>query len=139
MLRCAIPLIWLGSGCRLVYWLAQHRGASGLLYGLLAFFRQRRVAAGPAFRFCFLLICFLYGTMIWVFFRYARTCPGNCTCAVRVWVSLLAWIYRHGDQMPVKRYAWEYDDSVPEWYLESTGEEFELPEKRAKLPGKSAN
>ena len=29
---------------------------------------------------------------------------------------VLAWVYRKSDRIPLKRYAWEFDDSVPEWF-----------------------
>jgi membrane associated rhomboid family serine protease len=128
-----IPLIWLGSG--LLGWFigrpSIHIGASGLLYGLLAFvFLSGALRRDLRSVSVSLLISFLYGTMIWGVFPIRPNMSWELHLCGAALGFLLAWIYRNGDQIPVKRYAWEYDDSVPEWYPESTGEAFELPEKK---------
>jgi membrane associated rhomboid family serine protease len=130
-----IPLVWLGSG--LLGWFIGrpniHIGASGLLYGLLTFvFVSGALRRDLRSVSVSLLISFLYGTMIWGVFPIRPNMSWELHLCGASLGLLLAWLYRNGDQMPVKRYAWEYDDSVPEWYPESTGQEFELPEKEAK-------
>jgi membrane associated rhomboid family serine protease len=133
----AIPLIWLGSG--LLGWFIGrpniHIGASGLLYGLLTFvfvsgvLRQDLRSVSVS-----LLISFLYGTLIWGIFPIRPNMSWELHLCGAILGLLLAWIYRKGDRVPVKRYAWEYDDSVPEWYPESAGEDFDLPAQQDKTP-----
>jgi membrane associated rhomboid family serine protease len=125
-----IPLIWLGSG--LLGWFigrpSLHFGASGLLYGLLAY-----VFCGGVLRrdlrsvSVSLLVAFLYGTMIWGVFPIRPNMSWELHLAGAVSGVLLAFVYRRWDQVPLKRYAWEDDDSVPEWYPESGDDDFELP------------
>jgi membrane associated rhomboid family serine protease len=137
----AIPIIWLGSG--LLGWVigrpSIHIGASGLLYGLLVFvFVSGALRRDLRSVSVSLLISFLYGTMIWGVFPIRPNMSWELHLCGASLGFLLAWIYRNGDQMPVKRYAWEYDDSVPEWYPESTGEAFELPEKKGKTTAENS-
>jgi len=133
----AIPVIWLGSG--LLGWFIGrpniHIGASGLLYGLLTFvFISGALRRDLRSVSVSLLISFLYGTMIWGVFPIRPNMSWELHLCGAVLGLLLAWIYRNSDRVPVKTYSWEYDDSVPEWYPESTGEEFELPAEKRKTP-----
>jgi membrane associated rhomboid family serine protease len=125
-----VPLVWLGSG--LLGWFigrhSLHIGASGLLYGLLAFVfvsgvlrRDMRSVAVS------LLVWFLYGTMIWGILPIRPNMSWELHLSGGAIGILLAWLYRKWDRVPLKRYAWEHDDSVPEWYPEDTGGTFELP------------
>jgi len=134
-----IPLIWFGSG--LLGWVigrpTLHIGASGLLYGLLVFvflsgvFRRDMRSVSVS-----LLVWFLYSTLIWGIF------PGRPNMSWELHLSgalmgvLAAWLYRKWDRVPVKSYAWEHDDSVPEWYPEAADDdEFELDNsKERKTP-----
>jgi len=125
-----IPAVWLGSG--LLGWIigrdSVHIGASGFLYGLLAFVfvsgvlrRDMRSVAVS------LLVWFLYGTMIWGILPIRPGMSWELHVSGGLIGILMAWLYRRWDQVPLKRYPWEYDDRVPEWYPESDGSEFELP------------
>jgi membrane associated rhomboid family serine protease len=132
-----IPIVWLGSG--LLGWIIGrpniHIGASGLLYGLLAFvFISGALRRDLRSISVSLLVSFLYGTMIWGVFPIRPNMSWELHLCGAMLGVLLAWIYRKVDRVPVKRYAWEYDDSVPEWYPESTGDAFELPEVKPKQP-----
>jgi len=129
------PAIWLGSG--VLGWIIGrptiHIGASGLLYGLLAFVfvsgilrRDLRSVSVS------LLIWFLYSTMIWGVFPIRPNMSWELHLSGAIIGVLLAWVYRKRDLVPVKRYQWEYDDSVPEWYPERGDKEFELPAARKK-------
>jgi membrane associated rhomboid family serine protease len=124
-----IPLIWVGSG--LLGWIIGrhnvHIGASGLLYGLLVFVfisgilrRDMRSVSVS------LLVWFLYGTMIWGVFPTRPNISWELHLSGAVMGILLAFVYRNTDRVPIKRYAWESDDSVPDWYPEKENEEFEL-------------
>jgi len=127
-----IPLIWLGSGF-LGWFIGRptlHIGASGLLYGLLAFVfvsgvlrRDMRSVSVS------LLVWFLYGTMIWGIFPIRPNMSWELHLTGGLLGVVLAWVYRKSDRIPLKRYAWEFDDSVPEWYPEKESDEFELPRK----------
>jgi membrane associated rhomboid family serine protease len=44
-------------------------------------------------------------------------------------VALAFW-YSKWDRIPVIRYEWEDDDTVPEWYPEAAENEIELPDDR---------
>lgn len=130
-----IPMVWLGSG--VAGWIigrpSVHIGASGLLYGLLAFVfvsgvlrRDMRSVSVS------LLVWFLYGTLIWGILPIRPNMSWELHLAGGLCGVLLAWLYRHWDQVPVLRYAWEDDDSVPDWYPEAKSEEFDLPGQRDK-------
>lgn len=125
-----IPMIWLGSG--LLGWLigrpSIHIGASGLLYGLLVFVFMsgvlRRDMRSVAVS---LLVWFLYSTMIWGVFPIRPNMSWELHLSGAAIGGLLAWVYRKRDRIPLKRYAWETDDSVPEWYPEKKDEPLEFP------------
>jgi membrane associated rhomboid family serine protease len=130
-----IPMIWLGSG--LLGWLigrpSIHIGASGLLYGLLVFvFMSGVLRRDMRSVSVSLLVWFLYSTMIWGVFPIRPNMSWELHLSGAVIGGLLAWIYRKRDRVPLKRYAWETDDSVPEWYPEKKDELFELPASRNK-------
>lgn len=118
----AVPLIWLGSGA--IAWLigrdSLHLGASGLIYGLLAFVfvsgilrRDLRSVAVS------LLVGFLYGSMVWGVLPTRPNMSWEMHLAGALTGVLLAILYRRRDRVPLLRYEWEDDDSVPEWYPES--------------------
>jgi membrane associated rhomboid family serine protease len=128
-----IPLIWVGSG--LLGWLIGrhnvHIGASGLLYGLLVFVfisgilrRDMRSVSVS------LLIWFLYGAMIWGVLPSRPHISWELHLSGALMGFILAFVFRKSDRIPVKRYAWEYDESVPEWYPEEKDPEFRLPEHK---------
>lgn len=122
----AIPMIWLGSGA--IAWLigrpSLHFGASGLIYGLLAF-----VFVGGVLRrdlrsvSVSLLVGFLYGSMIWGVLPLRPHMSWELHLGGAVMGCLMALVYRGWDRVPVVRYDWEDDDSVPEWYPDTSREE----------------
>ncbi|MDH3787061.1 MAG: rhomboid family intramembrane serine protease [Xanthomonadales bacterium] len=128
-----IPLIWLGSGA-LAWFFGRptlHVGASGLIYGLLAYVfvsgilrRDMRSVSVS------LLVGFLYGSMIWGVLPLRPHMSWELHLTGGTLGVLLALIYRNWDRTPFIRYDWEDDDTVPEWYPESDEEDFNLPDKR---------
>ncbi|MDT8320989.1 MAG: rhomboid family intramembrane serine protease [Xanthomonadales bacterium] len=116
-----IPLIWLGSG--LLAWLFArptiHVGASGVIYGLLAY-----VFLGGVLRrdlrsvSVSLLVAFLYGSMVWGVLPIRLRMSWEMHLSGAVFGVLAAFLYRRWDRVPRVRYDWEDDDSVPEWYPE---------------------
>ena len=126
-----IPAIWLGSAG--LAWIigrpSLHFGASGLIYGLLAFVflggilrRDMRSIAVS------LLVGFLYGSMVW---GVLPTRPGvswEMHLSGAVIGAALAFVYRNWDRVPLLRYDWEDDESVPDWYPEKSDDDFDLPD-----------
>lgn len=114
-----IPVIWLGSG--VLAWIigrpSLHFGASGLVYGLLAYVffggvlrnDMRSIAVS-------LMVGFLYGSMIWGVLPIRPNMSWELHLSGAVLGALLAWWYRRWDRPPVVRYSWEDDDRVPDWY-----------------------
>jgi hypothetical protein len=114
-----IPIIWMGSG--LLAWIigrpSLHFGASGLVYGLLAYvfisgilrLDMRSVAVS-------VMVWFLYGSMIWGLLPIRPNMSWELHLGGAILGVALAIAYRRWDITPVKRYAWEDDDSVPEWF-----------------------
>ena len=128
-----IPLIWLGSGV-ITWFIGQtpslHIGASGLIYGLLAyvfvsgiFHRDMRSVAVS------LMVGFLYGSMVWGVLPIRPHMSWEMHLSGALLGILLAFLFRKWDRTPVLRYDWEDDDSVPEWYPESDDDDFNLPDK----------
>jgi membrane associated rhomboid family serine protease len=117
-----IPAIWLGSG--LLGWFigrpSLHFGASGLLYGLLAFvflsgvLRQDMRSISVS-----LLVAFFYGTMIWGVFPIRPNMSWELHLSGAIMGLLMAIVFRNWDQVPRKQYDWENDDTTPDWYPES--------------------
>jgi membrane associated rhomboid family serine protease len=125
-----IPIIWMGSG--LLGWFigrpSLHFGASGFVYGLLAYvfisgmlrLDMRSVAVS-------VMVWFLYGSMIWGVLPIRPNMSWELHLSGAILGVALALVYRKWDVTPVKRYAWEDDDSVPEWFPqgeESRGDTF---------------
>jgi membrane associated rhomboid family serine protease len=114
-----IPIIWMGSG--LLGWFigrpSLHFGASGFVYGLLAYvfisgilrMDMRSVAVS-------VMVWFLYGSMIWGVLPIRPNMSWELHLSGAILGVALAIAYRRWDVTPVKRYAWEDDDSVPEWF-----------------------
>jgi membrane associated rhomboid family serine protease len=114
-----IPIIWIGSG--VLAWLIGrpnlHFGASGFVYGLLAFvfisgilrLDMRSVAVS-------VMVWFLYGSMIWGVLPIKPGMSWELHLAGAILGVALAIAYRRWDVTPVKRYAWEDDDNVPDWF-----------------------
>jgi membrane associated rhomboid family serine protease len=126
-----IPMIWLGSG--LLAWLigrpSMHFGASGFIYGLLAYVffsgilrRDMRSVSVS------LLVAFLYGSMIWGVLPIRPHMSWELHLSGGLMGVLLAFLYRKWDRVPVMRYDWEEDDSIPEWYPDGEPKDLDLPE-----------
>ncbi len=114
-----IPIIWMGSG--LLAWIvgrpSLHFGASGFVYGLLAYvfisgilrMDMRSVAVS-------VMVWFLYGSMIWGVLPIRPNMSWELHLGGAILGVAMAIVFRHWDITPVKRYEWEDDDSVPEWF-----------------------
>lgn len=114
-----IPIIWVGSG--MLAWLigrpSLHFGASGFVYGLLAYvfisgilrLDMRSVAVS-------VMVWFLYGSMIWGVLPIRPNMSWELHLSGAILGVALAIAFRHWDITPVKRYAWEDDESVPDWF-----------------------
>lgn len=118
-----VPLVWLGSGV-IAWFIGQapslHVGASGLIYGLLAY-----VFVGGILRrdlrsvSVSLMVGFLYGSMVWGVLPVRAGMSWEMHLSGAVTGVILALVYRRWDRVPLVRYEWEDDESVPEWYPES--------------------
>lgn len=114
-----MPVIWMGSG--LLAWIigreSLHFGASGFVYGLLAYvfisgilrLDMRSVAVS-------VMVWFLYGSMIWGLLPIRPNMSWELHLGGAILGVALAIVFRHWDVTPVKRYSWEDDDSVPDWF-----------------------
>lgn len=114
-----IPVIWIGSG--ILAWLigrySLHFGASGFVYGLLAYvfvggilrFDMRSVAMS-------IMVWFLYGSMIWGVLPIRPNMSWELHLSGAILGVAMAIVFRHWDVTPVKRYSWEDDDGIPEWF-----------------------
>ena len=127
-----IPLIWIGSGA-LSWFIGRpslHYGVSGLIYGLLAYVFMsgilRRDLRSVAVS---LLVGFLYGSMIWGVLPIRPHMSWEMHLSGALIGALLALAYRKWDRIPLVRYDWEDDDSVPEWYPDSDTDDFDLPDR----------
>jgi membrane associated rhomboid family serine protease len=126
-----IPAIWLGSGI-LAWFIGRpslHFGASGFIYGLLAYVffsgilrRDMRSVSVS------LLIGFLYGSMIWGVLPIRPHMSWELHLSGGLIGVLLAFYYRKWDRVSVIRYDWEDDDSLPEWYPDKESKDLDLPD-----------
>ncbi len=114
-----MPVIWMGSG--LMAWLigrpSLHFGASGFVYGLLAYvfisgilrLDMRSVAVS-------IMVWFLYGSMIWGVLPIRPHMSWELHLSGAILGTALAIFFRRWDVAPVHRYAWEDDNTVPDWF-----------------------
>ena len=128
-----IPLIWLGSG--VLGWFigrpSLHFGASGFIYGLLAYvFVSGILRRDMRSISVSMLVGFLYGSMIWGVLPIRPNMSWELHLSGAVMGVALAFWYSKWDRIPVIRYEWEDDDSVPEWYPEASDNEIDLPDDR---------
>ena len=128
-----IPMIWLGSG--LLAWLigrpSLHFGASGFIYGLLAYvFFSGILRRDMRSISVSLLVSFLYGSMIWGVLPIRPHMSWELHLSGALIGVLLAFLYRKWDTVPVIRYEWEEDDSLPEWYPGDEPKNLDLPDDR---------
>ena len=105
-----IPAVYLGPG--IAVWLfaraSVHVGASGLIYGLVSYIfvagvirRDTRAIAAS------LLVCFLYGTLVWGVLPIKPGVSWETHLAAALIGVVLAIALRRLDIPPRKRYAWE--------------------------------
>lgn len=121
-----IPAIWLGSG--LLTWVigrpSVHVGASGLIYGMLAFvFISGILRRDMRSISVSLLVGFLYGSMVWGVLPTRPHMSWEMHLGGALTGGLLAFAFRTWDRVPVLRYEWEDDDRVPDWYPERDPDE----------------
>jgi membrane associated rhomboid family serine protease len=131
-----IPMVWLGSG--LLGWCigrqGLHVGASGFVYGLLAFVfvsgMLRRDMRSVAVS---LVVWFLYGSMIWGVLPIRPRMSWELHLSGAVLGVIMAILYRSWDRVPLQRYEWEDDDSVPDWFPEPPDhdDDARFPEERS--------
>ena len=116
-----IPAIWLGSGL-LAWFFARpnlHIGASGLIYGLLAYvFISGLLRRDMRSISVSLLVAFLYGSMVWGVLPVRPHMSWEMHLTGAAMGVLMAFVYVNWDRVPLKRYEWEDDDTVPDWYPE---------------------
>ncbi len=111
-----LPLLYIGVSA--AAWVfarpSLHIGASGLVYGMLAFvfvsgiLRRDVRSVGVS-----LMVWFLYGSMIWGVFPGGQNMSWELHLSGLLWGLALAFVFRHWDQPPIKRYEWE-DESIDE-------------------------
>jgi membrane associated rhomboid family serine protease len=118
-----IPVIWIGSA--VFAWVigrpSYHFGASGLIYGMLAYVflggvlrkDMRSVAVS-------MMVWFLYGTMVWGILPIRPHMSWELHLGGALMGVIMAFVFRNWDRPPVVRYEWEDDDSVPDWYPEDS-------------------
>ena len=123
----ALPMLYIGSAA-LAWTFARpslHIGASGLVYGILAFvfvsglIRRDLRSVGVS-----LMIWFLYGSMIWGVLPAGRSMSWELHASGLMIGVLLALVYRHWDRPPMKRYDWEDEPEIEDDWP-GTGEDVE--------------
>jgi membrane associated rhomboid family serine protease len=107
-----LPAVYLGTG--IAVWLfargSSHIGASGLVYGLVAYVfvagiirRDRRAIAAA------LLVCFLYGALIWGVLPIAPRVSWETHLAAALIGIVLGVALRNLDIVPRRQYSWEVE------------------------------
>lgn len=128
-----LPGIWLGSGA-LAWFIGRpslHFGASGLVYGMLAYvFLAGVIRRDVRSVSVSMMVAFLYGTMIWGVLPIRQGMSWEMHLSGAIMGVLFAFIFRHQDRLPVKRYDWEDDDTVPDWYPDEPGSSFEIGDRK---------
>ena len=121
-----LPAIYLGPG--IAVWLcggtsSVHIGASGLVYGLVAYVftagvirRDRRAIAAS------MLVYFLYGTLVWGVFPIKPGVSWETHLAAALIGLAMAIVLRHYDIPPRKRYDWEDEGGSEEPASDSSDE-----------------
>lgn len=121
----ALPMLWLGTG--LLAWMigrpSIHVGASGLIYGMLAYvFVSGMLRQDMRSMAVSLFVWFMYGSMVWGILPIRTGMSWEMHLSGAVLGVIMAVLYRDWDRVPLKRYEWEDDDSVPDWFPESERE-----------------
>ena len=112
-----LPAIYLGPG--IAVWLfardGNHVGASGLIYGLVAYvfvaglIRRDRRAIGAS-----LLVAFLYGTMVWGVLPLEPGVSWETHLAAALIGVAMAFMTRSTDLAPRAQYSWERESDSPD-------------------------
>jgi membrane associated rhomboid family serine protease len=112
-----LPAIYLGPG--IAVWLfardGNHVGASGLIYGLVAYIfvagliRRDRRAIGAS-----LLVAFLYGTLVWGVLPLEAGVSWETHLAAALIGIAMAFVMRHTDLAPRAQYSWEREADEPD-------------------------
>ena len=120
-----LPAIYLGPG--IAVWLfardGNHVGASGLIYGLVAYIfvagliRRDRRAIGAS-----LLVAFLYGTLVWGVLPLEAGVSWETHLAAALIGIAMAFAMRHTDLPLRARYSWERETDDPEEAHEADGD-----------------
>ena len=127
-----LPAIWIGPG--LAVWLFArggiHIGASGLVYGLVAYVfaaglirRDRRAIAAS------MVVAFLYGALLWGVLPIQRAHSWETHLAAALIGLALAFALRRRDVPPRVRYDWEDDDRIVDL------DPYEEEPRPARMPG----
>lgn len=121
-----LPMLYIGTS--MLTWIfgrsSLHIGASGLVYGILAYvfvsglLRRDLRSIGVT-----LLVYFLYGSLVWGVLPIREKMSWELHLSGAVLGVLLALVYRQWDRIPIKRYEWEDNDEVPDWYEEEDKED----------------
>jgi len=112
-----LPAVYLGPG--IAVWLfargSSHVGASGLVYGLVTYIfvaglirRDKRAIAAS------LLVCFLYGALVWGVLPIVPRMSWETHLAAAVIGLVLGVALRHLDIPPRRQYSWERESDEPE-------------------------
>lgn len=121
----AFPFLYLGSGA-LAWSFARssnHIGASGLVYGVLAFVFVAGIARRDIRSIAAsLVIWFLYGSMVWGVLPTRPSVSWELHAAGFVMGIVTALIWRHSDRPPFKVYDWEQDQNEDSGELDQDGD-----------------
>jgi membrane associated rhomboid family serine protease len=109
-----LPAVYLGPG--IIVWLfargGVHVGASGLVYGLVAYVfvagilrHDRRAVAAS------LAVAFMYGTLVWGMLPINPRISWETHLSAAVIGVILAFAFRNRDLPPRVRYSWEGEDA----------------------------
>ncbi|MFO1302755.1 MAG: rhomboid family intramembrane serine protease [Burkholderiales bacterium] len=115
--RIVLPVVYLGPG--LLVWLfgrdSVHIGASGLVYGIVAYVflagilrRDRRAWAASV------LVAFFYGALVWGVLPMKLGVSWETHLAAAAIGIVLAFALRHRDVPPRKLYSWEMEEAREE-------------------------
>jgi len=131
----ALPVIYVGSAA-LAWVFARpsiHIGASGLVYGMLAFvfvsgiLRRDLRSVGVS-----LMIWFFYGSMLWGVLPVERGMSWELHASGMAMGVVMAFVFRRWDLPPLKRYGWEDEehesDDLPD--PESGNWDWDYPDER---------
>ena len=62
------------------------------------------------------MVWFLYGSMIWGVLPIKPRMSWELHLSGAILGICMALVYQKWDRVPIKRYDWEDDDTVPDWY-----------------------